>query len=75
MVPTLSPGAVGIRPASLADAISIAGRNGFRGLEFDVQTVAADPGHAKDAFKAAGVAPLVFGLPTDWRGDEGRWRE
>ncbi|CAN5579656.1 sugar phosphate isomerase/epimerase [soil metagenome] len=75
MVPTLSPGAVGIRPASLSDAIAIAARNGFRGLEFDVKAIANDPSHAADSFRAAGVAPLVFGLPTDWRGDAAKWQE
>jgi sugar phosphate isomerase/epimerase len=76
----LSPGAIGVRPADLRDAIAMAARHGFGGVEVNAREVAglveqAGAAQVRQWFEAAGVRPAGFGLPVDWRGDEQKWRE
>lgn len=79
MVKALSPGALGIKVNSLREAIDVAKSAGFEGVEFNAAEVAdlvdqhgAD--HVKAMFADAGLKPAGWGLPTEWRGDESKWR-
>ena len=78
MYAALSPGAVGVKVANLAEAISAAQRGGFEGVEFNVREVADlvdahGAEHVKGLFAAAGLRPAGWGLPTDWRTTEEKW--
>ncbi len=75
----LSPGAVNCKPGSLREAIDLAKRHGFGGVEVnprEVQAIEAEQGAGtvRRWFEEAGLRPAGFGLPVDWRGDEDRWR-
>lgn len=79
MYKTLSPGAIGVKPRDLEEAISFAHQGGFGGLEFSAAEVAdlidqhgAD--HVKGLFSDAGIRPAACGLPVDWRTSEANWR-
>jgi sugar phosphate isomerase/epimerase len=72
MFKTLSPGAVGVKFASLQDAILGAHRHGFQGLEISIAEIAdlVDQQGAPavlDLFKQSNVIPAAWGLPVDWR--------
>ena len=80
MFKALSPGAIGVRPQSLQDAIAAANKGGFEGLEFNASEVAGlveehGTEHVKRLFADAGLRPAGWGLPTDWRGSEENWRK
>ena len=80
MYSALSPGAIGVKANTLAEAIAAAKVGGFAGVEFNPVEVAdrieRDGAEAvKNLFADAGIRPAGFGLPTDWRGDEAAWRE
>jgi sugar phosphate isomerase/epimerase len=79
MYKALSPHALGIEVNSLQEAIDVAKAAGFDGVEFNAAEVAdlvdrhgAD--HVKALFDGAGLKPAGWGLPTDWRGDEAKWK-
>jgi sugar phosphate isomerase/epimerase len=79
MYMALSPGALGVRAASLQEAITVARDNGYGGVEFGINEVAdvvardgADA--AKAMFDQAGVKPAGFGLPVRWNAPEEEWR-
>ena len=79
LYPALSPGAVNCKPADLKEAIALAKRHGFGGVEFNPREVIAidaeqGAGTVLGWFKEAGLKPAGFGLPVDWRGDEDKWR-
>ena len=79
MYPILIPGAIGVRAETLADAVASAKRGGFDGLDVNIGQAAAaieeqDLDAVKSLFADNGIRPAVFGLPTDWRGDEDAWR-
>lgn len=79
MYPILIPGAIGVRAETLADAVAAAKRGGFEGLDVNIgQAADTIEEQGLDAVKALfadnGIRPAVFGLPTDWRGDEDAWR-
>ncbi len=79
MYTALSPGAIGVRANTVAEAIAAAKIGGFAGVEFNPAEVAdlveRDGAEAvKNLFADAGIRPSGFGLPTDWRGDEAKWR-
>lgn len=79
MYKAVSPGAIGVRPRDLNDAIVGARQAGFAGLEFNAVEVANlidqhGVDHVRALFDAAGLRPAGFGLPTDWRGAEEKWR-
>ena len=75
----LSPGAIGVKAASLDEALEAAKIGGFGGVEINpveiaglVETQGQEAVMAR--FIAAGIAPAGFGLPTEWRGSEDAWR-
>src|SRR5262249_33449827 len=79
MYKALSPGAMGLKVGSLKEAIDVASKAGFEGVEFGIHEVAdlvAKDGaeSVKAMFSSAGLKPAGWGLPTDWRGDESKWR-
>lgn len=79
MYKALSPGAVGVKPANLDAAIALASEHGFQGLEFNAREVAQlaereGAAGVRRCFERAGLRPAGFGLPVDWRGDEGKWQ-
>ena len=45
---------------------------GIREVADLVQRDGAEP--VKAMFTSAGLKPAGWGLPTDWRGDESKWR-
>jgi len=75
----LSPGAVNCKPDSLKEAIGLAKRHGFGGVEInprEVQSIDEELGAGTVAglFRDAGLRPAGFGLPVDWRGEDEKWR-
>jgi sugar phosphate isomerase/epimerase len=77
MFTSLSPGAIGIRNASLSTSIGLAKLGGFAGLDFSIVEAAAlarkqGVQSVRDLFDQAGVRPASWGLPVDWRGDDAR---
>jgi sugar phosphate isomerase/epimerase len=79
MYKALSPGALGIKVNSLQEAIDVAKAAGYEGVEFNPSEVATlidqhGAGHVKLMFEAAGLKPAGWGLPTDWRNDEAKWK-
>ena len=80
MYKALSPGAMGLKPANLQEAIDIAARAGFEGVEFSAAEVAdlidsRGVEHVNRMFTDAGIRPAGWGMPLDWRGDKSKWRE
>ncbi|MGC8669519.1 MAG: sugar phosphate isomerase/epimerase family protein [Chthonomonadales bacterium] len=80
MYPALSPGAMGLHPKNLQEAIQIAADAGFQGVEISVHEVAQLVGqhgadYVLDLFHKAGIAPAGWGLPVEWRKDEATWKE
>jgi len=74
MFKNLSPGAIGIR-CELPEAIDLARKSGFEGIDFSIQEAAAlrdarGLAYVRDLFAAAGVRPGLWGLPIDWRNDQ-----
>jgi sugar phosphate isomerase/epimerase len=73
MYPNLSPGAIGIRNLSLPDAISLAKKTGYAGIEFNVREAAAladerGLAYVRGLFAEAGIRAGHWGLPVDLRG-------
>jgi sugar phosphate isomerase/epimerase len=79
MYKALSPGAVQVRPSGLEEAIALASRHGFQGVEFnprEVSTLIDEQGvdFVGGLFTEAGLHPAGFGLPVDWRNEEEKWQ-
>ena len=79
MYTALSPGAIGVKANTVAEAIAAAKIGGFAGVEFNPAEIAdlieRDGAESvKRLFADAGIRPSGFGLPTDWRGDEAKWK-
>jgi sugar phosphate isomerase/epimerase len=79
MYKALSPPAMGIKVNGLQEAIDVAKAAGFEGVEFNAREVADlvdehGAGHIIAMFETAGLKPAGWGLPTDWRADESKWR-
>ncbi len=74
MIPSLSPVTAG-GGLSLSDQVALCARHGFAGLEIGIGS-ARDLGldQARALFANAGVLPVVFGLPVEWRKDEDQFR-
>ena len=75
----LSPGAIGVKAATLEEALAAAKTGGFGGVEINVGEIAdrvekSGAASVTDAFEAAGILPAGWGLPTNWRGDEAAWQ-
>jgi sugar phosphate isomerase/epimerase len=80
MFKNLSPGAIGIRNASLPEAIDLARRTGFAGIDFNIKeaaTLAGEHGldYVRNLFTQAGVRPGLWGLPVTWNRDEAQWQQ
>lgn len=73
MISVLNGATIGQTP-ELKQFIALASRNGFGGIEFNVQDAAdvskeiTQPAMI-ELFQAADIAPAFFGLPVDWRND------
>jgi sugar phosphate isomerase/epimerase len=75
MFAALAPGAIGVHPKDIDDALRLAQLGGFAGLEVDAGAVLQaetehGDGYLKARFAAAGIRPAGFGLPVDFRRDE-----
>lgn len=75
----LSPGAIGVQPRDLDEAIAAARTGGFQGVEIKVREVADLVDHqgaaaVRERFAAAGIQPAGWGLPVDWKGSEEAWQ-
>lgn len=80
MYKTLSCGAIGVRAATLHEAIAAAKKSGFAGVEFSADEAAdlitaRGVEYVRDLFRSANVRPAAFGLPVDWRSSEDSWRQ
>jgi len=76
----LSPWAIGVKPASVDEAIQAAVIGGFQGVEVSAHEIAELMGSfgeeaVKAKFTSAGVRPAAFGLPVDYRGEAQKWRD
>ncbi len=79
MYKALSPHTIGVRPASIHEAIGLARAGGFDGLEVGIREVAAlveerGAEEVKALFAEAGLRPAGWGMPVDWRTTEETWR-
>jgi sugar phosphate isomerase/epimerase len=79
MFRNLSPGAIGIRNCSLSEAIELAAKSGFGGIDFSIREAAElaqshGVEHVRGLFESAGVLPGQWGLPIQWQDDE-QWRQ
>ena len=77
MYKTLCPGAVGLSPANLDDALRLAALGGFQGLEINVGEIAdlleKDRAVAvRQRFTDAGIGAAAWSLPTDCQKLSGR---
>ena len=75
----LSPGAIGVRAATLDEALAAAAAGGFGGVEINPSEIAdLVQTHGEAAVRArftdAGLQPAGFGLPVEWRGSEEAWQ-
>ncbi len=80
MFRNLSPGAVGISVGSLAEGIQLVADSGFQGIDVNIGEVArlieeSSAEAVKQMFADAGIKPGGWGLPVNWRGDEGQLRQ
>lgn len=79
MYKALSPGALGLRPANLEEALQMARKAGFAGVEFGAEEAAnlidsKGAEHVRRLFADSGIRPAGFGLAVEWRKDEATWR-
>jgi sugar phosphate isomerase/epimerase len=75
MYAALSPGASGVKVSNLAESLSAAIKGGFRGVEVSPEEIADLPtNEVLDTFASKELYVAGFGLPLDWRGDEGTYQ-
>jgi sugar phosphate isomerase/epimerase len=75
MFRNLSPGTIGIRGLSLPEAIDLARRSGFDGIDFGIREAAAladehGTDYVQALFAEAGIRPGQWGLPVAWNKDD-----
>jgi sugar phosphate isomerase/epimerase len=75
MFKNLSPGAIGIRNTTLADAIRLAKRTGFAGIDFSIReaTALADEhgiDYVRELFARDDIIPGQWGLPVAWNRED-----
>jgi sugar phosphate isomerase/epimerase len=68
-----------VKVATIFDGIAAAKRGGFEGLEVQIAQLAnlideRGTSYVKGMFADAGIKPAAFGLPTDWRNTDQKWR-
>jgi sugar phosphate isomerase/epimerase len=75
MFRNLSPGAVGVR-CTLAEALHLAPRGGFQGVDLDIPAAQqwGGPQEAAKRFADAGLKMGGFGLPVQWNADLEEYR-
>ncbi len=78
MYPNLSTGAISVK-ATFAEAVELAARHGFGGIDFsieEVETIVADKSeaHVRKLLGDAGVRLGAWGPPVNWRADEASWQ-
>lgn len=75
MIASLSPATAG-GGLSLPEQVALCARHGFAGLEIGIGAI-RDMGvdAARSLFQRSDVAPVVFGLPVEWRKDEDAFRQ
>ena len=74
MIASLSPVTAGAG-LSLPQQVALCARHGFAGLEVGIGAVRElGLDDARALFRRAGVAPVTFGLPVEWRTDEAAFR-
>lgn len=75
MIASLSPVTAGAG-LPLAEQIALCARHGFAGLETGIEAVREMGVEAARAlFESAGVTPVTFGLPVEWRKDDAKFGE
>ena len=79
MYKNLNPGMIGIH-ASLTEALDMAARYGFDGVDVNLPDVAAmvrdtSVEEVRDLFARAGRRPGNWGLPIEWHGAGEKWTE
>ncbi len=75
MIASLSPVSAG-GGLSLPQQVALCARHGFAGLEISIESVRAmGIDDARALFQHSDVAPVVFGLPVEWRKDEETFRQ
>ena len=80
MFKNLSPGAIGIRNLALAEAIELAQKSGFEGIDFNIREAAAladehGVDYVRQLFEQAGVRPGLWGFPVTWNKEEAQWKQ
>lgn len=80
MFKNLSPGAIGIQDITLPQAIELAQKTGFGGIDFNIREaadLAEEQGvdKVRSLFEQAGVRPGLWGLPVAWNKGEGQWQQ
>jgi sugar phosphate isomerase/epimerase len=80
MFKNLSPGAIGIRNLALPEAIELAQKTGFEGIDFNIQEAAAladehGVDYVRRLFEQAGVRPGLWGFPVAWNKEEAQWKQ
>ncbi|MFZ1755227.1 MAG: sugar phosphate isomerase/epimerase [Caldilineaceae bacterium] len=78
MYPCLNTGVIGVK-ATFDEAVELAARHGFQGIDFsiaEVEEIVADKGeaHVRRLLNDAGVRLGAWGPPVNWRADEAAWR-
>src|SRR5690242_10385765 len=73
MQKALSPGAIGVKAPTIEAAAEAARLGGFVAVEISPKEVVE---RGVDAAREAlgGIAVAGFGVPFDWRGEEGAWK-
>lgn len=69
MYQSLSPGAIGVKVASLEEGLALAARHGFAGYHFSIAEAARlGVERVRDLAEARGVRLSAWGLPVNFRG-------
>jgi sugar phosphate isomerase/epimerase len=74
MYPALSPGAIGVS-LPFEEAARLAAAAGFRGVSVDLGAAQKDPEGVRRVLQASNLAPTAWGLPVEFRRDEGTFRD
>lgn len=80
MFTALSPGALGLHVAGVDEAIKIAKKVGFQGVEISIHEIADRIDRegveaVRALFDESGILPAGWGMPVDFRGDEAHYQE
>ena len=73
MLKALSPGAVNVSTPTLEDRVRAARDFGFQAVEVDINEVVRR-GTTECLTVLEEIKPAGWGLPVEWRGEEGPWR-